>query len=247
LTALSIDHLGFSVREWFSLLSFAQKKEAANSFLEAHPKQPRVGKERLQTMLPDAARSGSRWSSALVRELTDAEFRHEYMADQVRSWIAFQIRALREQRRWNQADLARESGKTQSVISRVEDPDYGKLSLQTCLELAAAYDLPLLVQFVEWDDWLSRMSNMSPSALRKRSFDANRLLELHRRTNRSAAEAALVYSDGSARSIQTMGLGSAIKGSSSPFSAESANEDSEGSFNGQVTIPRPSAAEGVVA
>jgi transcriptional regulator with XRE-family HTH domain len=228
-------------------LSFAQKKEAANSILKAPPKQPRIEKERSQTMLQDAAHSGSHWSNALVRELTDAEFRHEYMADQVRSWIAFQIRALREQRRWNQADLARESGKTQSVISRVEDPDYGKLSLQTCLELAAAYDLPLLVQFVEWDDWLSRMSNMSPSALRKRSFDANRLLELHRRMNQTAAEAALAYSDGSARSIQAMGLGSAIKGATSPFSAESANENSEGSLNGQIAIPRPSAAEGAAA
>ncbi|EAQ35989.1 hypothetical protein NB311A_01415 [Nitrobacter sp. Nb-311A] len=98
------------------------------------------------------------------------------MMDQVRSYIAFQIRALREQRGWNQADLAREAEKTQSVISRLEDPDYGKLSLQTCLEIAIAYDLPLLVQFVEWDDWLSRMSNMSPSAMRKRGFDANRLL-----------------------------------------------------------------------
>jgi hypothetical protein len=66
-------------------------------------------------------------------------------------------------------------GKTQSVISRMEDPDYGKLSLQSLLEIAIDYDLPLLVQFVEWDDWLARMSNLSPSALRKRSFDASRL------------------------------------------------------------------------
>lgn len=141
-------------------------------------------------MLPDTAHSGSRFSNELVHELTDKEFRHEYMMDKVRSYIAFQIRALREQRRWNQGDLAKAAGKTQSVISRLEDPDYGKLSLQSCLELAVAYDLPLLVQFVEWDDWLARMSNMSPSALRKRSFDANRLIEANRRMDLSAAAAA---------------------------------------------------------
>jgi hypothetical protein len=128
-------------------------------------------------MYPVVASGHSLWSNELVRDLTDEEFRHEYMMDQVRSFIAFQIRALREQpgRRWSQGDLAKKSGKTQSVISRMEDPDYGKLSLQSLLEIAIAYDLPLLVQFVEWDDWLARMSNLSPSALRKRSFDASRL------------------------------------------------------------------------
>ena len=140
-------------------------------------------------MFLDAVYSGSPFSSELVRELTNVEFRDAYMTEQVRSYIAFQIRALREQRRWSQGDLARESGKTQSVISRMEDPDYDKLGLQSCLEIAVAYDVPLLVQFVEWDDWLARMSNMSPSALRKRSFDANRLLEAHRRVDRSAAGA----------------------------------------------------------
>jgi transcriptional regulator with XRE-family HTH domain len=152
-----------------------------------HLKQPKTEKGKLNVLYPDVVRSGSPWSSDLVRELTDKEFRDEYMMDQVRSYVAFQIRALREQRRWLQGDLAEAADKTQSVISRIEDPDYGKLSLQTCLEIAIAFDLPLLVQFVEWDDWLARMSNVSPSALRKRSFDANRLLEIHRRSNQSAA------------------------------------------------------------
>jgi transcriptional regulator with XRE-family HTH domain len=172
-------------------------------------------------MLLDAAHSGSRWSSAIINELTDADFRHEYMMDRVRSYVAFQIRALREQRRWNQADLADAAGKTQSVISRWEDPDYGKLSLQSCLEIAVAYDLPLLVQFVEWDDWLARMSNMSPSALRKRSFDANRLLEIRRRSNQSAAEAAVDYAEGNSSTLQSNLLGLVTKNSASTSTANS--------------------------
>lgn len=126
-------------------------------------------------MQADAARSGSRWSDELVELLTDSEFRKEYLNDQVRSYIAYQIRALREQRGWSQADLAERSGTGQSAISRVEDPDYTRLSLQSCLELADAFDVGLLVQFVEWDDWLGRTSNMSPSALRKRGFDARQI------------------------------------------------------------------------
>jgi transcriptional regulator with XRE-family HTH domain len=162
-------------------------------------------------MLPDVVRSGSLWSSELVRELTDKEFRHEYMMDQVRSYIAFQIRALREQRQWNQADLAKAAGKTQSVISRLEDPDYGKLSLQTCLEIAVAFDLPLLVQFGDWDDWLARMSNMSPSALRKRSFDADRLLEIRRRSDQSAAAAQDAQTG--AATLRQLGLSSSVDAS----------------------------------
>jgi hypothetical protein len=60
-------------------------------------------------MYPVVASGHSLWSNELVRDLTDEEFRHEYMMDQVRSFIAFQIRALREQpgRRWSQGDLAK--------------------------------------------------------------------------------------------------------------------------------------------
>jgi transcriptional regulator with XRE-family HTH domain len=192
-------------------------------------------------MLPDVVRSGSPWSSELVHELSDDEFRHEYMMDQVRSYIAFQIRALREQRRWNQADLAKAANKTQSVISRLEDPDYGKLSLQSCLEIAVAFDLPLLVQFVEWEDWLKRMSNLSPSALRKRSFDANRLLETRHPANQPAAIAASSHSAGS--TLQQLGLGSTIGASA----AESANAAPQRPSIVPGRVMTASAAEGALA
>ncbi|MGJ4924813.1 helix-turn-helix transcriptional regulator [Bradyrhizobium sp. HKCCYLRH2015] len=164
------------------------------------------------------------------------------MMDQVRSYIAFQIRALREQRRWNQADLAKASNKTQSVISRLEDPDYGKLSLQSCLEIAVAFDLPLLVQFVEWEDWLSRMSNVSPSALRKRSFDANRLLELRQRMTEGSSSSANAHASSAA--LQGRGLGS-----SAPTSA-AANTDvsfQRASILGERVMKGSAALEGVAA
>ena len=112
-------------------------------------------------------------SDAFLRELSEKEFRVAYMADQVRTGIAYQLKAMREQpeRDWTQDQLGDRMKKPQSTVARLENPDYGRVTLTTLLEAAKAMDVALLVQFVEWDDFLERMADVSPSALRKKSFD----------------------------------------------------------------------------
>ena len=85
--------------------------------------------------------------------------------------MAYQIKAMRETRGWSQADLAKKASKSQSNIARLEDPDYGKFSIQTLVELADAFDVWLSVEFVSFKTGLARTANRSAKALNIFSFE----------------------------------------------------------------------------
>ncbi|MGH6841962.1 MAG: helix-turn-helix domain-containing protein [Methylocella sp.] len=114
-------------------------------------------------------------SNRLFEKLKSKSYREAYVAEHVRTGIAYQIRALRTQRGWSQKRLAEEMGKPQSVVSRLEDPDYGKVSVQTVLDGAAAFDVALLVQYVSFPEFLRRTRDVSPEGLRVDSFDDQQL------------------------------------------------------------------------
>jgi hypothetical protein len=53
---------------------------------------------------------------------------------------------------------------TQSVVSRLENPDYGKVTVQTLLQVAIALDIALLVRFCSYPDFLAAIADVSPEA-----------------------------------------------------------------------------------
>lgn len=106
----------------------------------------------------------------LINKLSRRSYRDAYVAEHVRRGIAYQIRALRNQRNITQGELAKLVGKPQSVVSRLEDPDYGKMNLQTLLELASAFDVALQVRFIDYNNFIASTRNVSPTALEVDSF-----------------------------------------------------------------------------
>lgn len=109
--------------------------------------------------------------NSIRQRLQNRAYREAFVAEGVRNWVALQIRRLREARGMSQAEFGQFIGKPQSVVSRLEDPDYGRLSVSTLLDVAAALDIALLVQFVDHEQFLLRTGDLTSTAMFVPSFD----------------------------------------------------------------------------
>jgi hypothetical protein len=110
-------------------------------------------------------------SKKLLDKLKRKAYRSSYVGEHVRRGIATQIRAMRDQRGWNQGKLSAELDKPQSVVSRLEDPSYGKVTVQTLLEVAATFDVALQIRFVPFSTFLTQTRNLSTQSMQVISFD----------------------------------------------------------------------------
>lgn len=114
-------------------------------------------------------------SDKLLAKLSKKDYRDLYMDQTVRSWLARQVRVLREDRGWSQQDLAEATGLKQSAVSRLEDPDYGRYTLSTLLKLRSAFDVGLEVKFVEYGAAIAHSRDVSRSALKVCSYHAEQM------------------------------------------------------------------------
>ncbi len=134
------------------------------------------------------------------------DYRDGYLQTAVRGNIAYQIQALREKFKLTQTAFADKLGKKQSVVSRLEDSEYGKVTVQTLLDVACSLDVALMVRFVSYPEFLTRTQNMSIEALqpqtifesvsegnsaRRSSYDIGLLKSVGEASNRATAGTAL--------------------------------------------------------
>ncbi len=156
----------------------------------------------------------------LFEDLKDEEYRHSSVAAHITNRIAFQIRALREQRNWNQERLAKKAGMKQERISVLENPNHSSVSVETLKRLAKAFDVALMVGFVSFGDLAKWELSLSLKSLEVPSFDEDPYFK-----ELPSAAAALVAAPdqptlgtGGAEPINYLGIGPAKL---SPFEKES--------------------------
>jgi transcriptional regulator with XRE-family HTH domain len=110
-------------------------------------------------------------SSTLKEKFREPEYRHIY-AEQLRnSWVAAQIKAIREQRGLTQAALAQAAGMLQARISVLEDVNYESWSINTLRRLAVAFDVDLEVKFVPFSAAVRDADAFSAEALKVSKFE----------------------------------------------------------------------------
>lgn len=109
---------------------------------------------------------------SLREEFQEPEARHDYADEFLNSYLALQIKTLRQQRQWTQEELGNRADEMkQSRISALERADYERWTLQTLKRLAKAFDLALVVRFESFGAFLDEMTSLSREALERPSFD----------------------------------------------------------------------------
>jgi transcriptional regulator with XRE-family HTH domain len=85
----------------------------------------------------------------LKEELKDEKLAKNYYKELEKARIAVEITYFREKSGITQKELAKKIKTTQSVIARLENPDYKKYSLSTLRKVAEALNIELNVSFKE--------------------------------------------------------------------------------------------------
>lgn len=110
----------------------------------------------------------------LVEAMDDRAFRASYMAHHLRAFLADQIRNLRGSR--SQKAFGSLIGKPQSVVSRLEDEDYGKVTLQSLIDIAEKLDIALLVRYADFSTFLAVTRDFSQSAVAPPSYSREAMM-----------------------------------------------------------------------
>ena len=89
-----------------------------------------------------------RFQDYLKEQLKDSAFRKAYEEEGLYAELAIQIARLRTQKHLTQRALAKRLRTSQQMVSRLESPRNGSLSLRTLVKLAHALGKEVKVQFV---------------------------------------------------------------------------------------------------
>jgi len=135
-------------------------------------------------------------TSKLWKELAaNKKFREEFNALQLKRGVPFQVRALLKKKRWTQEQLAEYANLSQGVVSRVQNPNYGNLTINTIARVAAGFDVAFVGRFVPFSelvDWFEDLSEEESANIESFEKEYKKLMQgiprsipRHRRPGRS--------------------------------------------------------------
>jgi transcriptional regulator with XRE-family HTH domain len=107
----------------------------------------------------------------LREEFHDKETREVYAEDFLNTYIATQIKTLREQAGWTQAELAERAGMKQERISILEDVNYSSWTANVLKRIAKAFDMRLSIKIESFGSYLDEFENFNREALLRPSFE----------------------------------------------------------------------------
>jgi len=112
-------------------------------------------------------------ANRVKKAFRNKEYRHAYVDEFLNVSIATQIKVLREQRNWTQAELGNrvDPPMKQTRISIMENVNYSSFSINTLRKLAEAFDLTLRVSFESFGCRLKDIEQFSRVALERPSFE----------------------------------------------------------------------------
>lgn len=111
--------------------------------------------------------------ASLTKKLKNKKYRDSYLASHTKMFLANQISSL--QGEMSQEEFGKLLDKPQPIISRLQNPEYGKYTLQTLLEIASKLDVALIARFVDYPTFLKLTNDFSDEALRPASFNPDQL------------------------------------------------------------------------
>jgi transcriptional regulator with XRE-family HTH domain len=91
----------------------------------------------------------------LAAKFTDKAYRDAFVAEQIFSRLPMKMRCIREAQDLTQRQLGDLAGMKQTWVSKLEDPNYGKLTIATILKVASALDVGVQIDFVPYSKVLS--------------------------------------------------------------------------------------------
>ena len=113
----------------------------------------------------------SELTEQLRHNFADEEYRNAYADSFQNSYVAAQIKVLREEYPMTQEELAEEIGSQQPGVARLENVNYSSWKVGTLRKIARALKVRLKITFEEWGTLPEDIEHFNRESLKRRPFE----------------------------------------------------------------------------